>query len=183
MHLNLSVAANIFLGAEPRSRFGLVDNAMMARETAQILERLGLALPVAAKVGDLDIAQRQQVAIAKAVRRDPHVLLLDEPTAALNKGQTDFLFRLIRDLAGQGIAIVYVSHHLDEVLAISDRISVFRDGRKVAVVDRARADKDGLIATIVGRTLDAVERHRPAASHDEPCSRSATCPYAGVSTA
>lgn len=168
MHLNLSVAANIFLGAEPRSRFGLVDDAAMARQASRLLERLGLALPVAASVGNLDIAQRQQVAIAKAVRRDPHVLLLDEPTAALNKGQTDFLFRLIRDLAGQGIAIVYVSHHLDEVLAISDRISVFRDGRKVAVVDRSRADKDGLIATIVGRTLDAVERHRPAASHDEP---------------
>lgn len=161
LHLDLSVASNILLGAEPRTRLGTIDDRASARAASDLLRRLGLSLPVYKRLGDLDIAHRQQVAIAKAVREDAHVLLLDEPTAALNKGQADFLFRLIRDLAGHGLGIVYVSHHLDEVLAISDRITVLRNGRKVAVVEKGAADKDRLISTIVGRDLDAIEPHRP----------------------
>ena len=168
LHLDLSVAANIFLGAEPRRALGLIDHRATARRASELLSRLGLSLPVHRRLGELDIAHRQQVAIAKAVRDDVHVLLLDEPTAALNKAQADFLFRLIRDLAQQGMAVVYVSHQLDEVLAISDRITVLRNGCKVAVVDRGTADKDELIAMIVGRTLDAVERHRPVVAHADP---------------
>ena len=168
MHLDLSIAANIFLGDEPRKGFGLIDTKAMASRASALLERLGISLPVNTRLGELDIAHRQQVAIAKAVRKQPHVLLLDEPTAALNKGQADFLFRLIRDLANQGIAIVYVSHHLDEVLAISDRITVLRNGRKVAVVENATADKDALIAMIVGRDLDALEHHRSVAAARGP---------------
>ncbi|WP_029075317.1 sugar ABC transporter ATP-binding protein [Kaistia adipata] len=160
LHLDLSVAANIFLGAEPRMALGIIDEKAMARQASELLARLGLNLPVGRRLGDLDIADRQQVAIAKAVREKAHVLLLDEPTAALNKAQAEFLFNLIRDLARQGMAIVYVSHHLDEVLAISDRITVLRNGRKVALVDGKGADKEGLIAMIVGRTLDAVEPRR-----------------------
>lgn len=162
LHLDLSVAANIFLGAEPRYRFGLLDDRTMRRRASQLLARLGLALPVNGRLGDLDIALRQQVAIAKAVREDAQVLLLDEPTAALNKGQADFLFRLIRELARGGMAIVYVSHHLDEVLAISDRITILRNGRKVGVVRGEHSDKDELISMIVGRSLDAIEHHRLA---------------------
>jgi len=160
LHLDLSVAANVFMGAEPRTRLGLIDDRAMTHQTAALLDRLGLSLPPGQRLGDLDIAHRQQVAIAKAVREEAHLLLLDEPTAALNKGQAEFLFRLIRDLAGHGMAVVYVSHHLDEVLAISDRITVLRNGRKVGVVDRGSCDKDTLIAMIVGRSLDAVETHR-----------------------
>ncbi len=168
LHLDLSVAANMFLGAEPRKALGIIDDRAMARRASELLSRLGLSLPVYQRLGDLDIAHRQQVAIAKAVRAEAHVLLLDEPTAALNKNQADFLFRLIRDLAQQGMAIVYVSHHLDEVLAISDRITVLRNGRKVTVVDRGTADKNELISMMVGRTLDAVEVHRPAVTHPDP---------------
>ena len=169
LHLDLSVAANIFLGAEPRMALGIIDEKAMARQAGELLARLGLKLPVGTRLGDLDIADRQQVAIAKAVREKAHVLLLDEPTAALNKAQAEFLFSLIRDLARQGMAIVYVSHHLDEVLAISDRITVLRNGRKVALVDgKGAADKDGLIAMIVGRTLDAVEPHRLERPRAEP---------------
>lgn len=160
LHLDLSVAENIFLGAEPRRGFGLIDDAAMRERARLLLHDLGLDLPVDRRLGDLDIADRQQVAIAKAVREKAHVLLLDEPTAALNKAQADFLFRLIRDLARQGMAIVYVSHHLDEVLSIADRITILRNGRKVAVVDGKTSDKDSLISMIVGRTLGAVEPHR-----------------------
>ncbi len=160
LHLDMSVAANIFMGAEPRTRLGLVDDRAMVKGALALLARLGLSLPVEKRLGELDIAHRQQVAIAKAVRGKAHLLLLDEPTAALNKTQADFLFRLIRDLALQGMGVVYVSHHLDEVLAISDRITVLRNGRKVAVVDAATSDKEALISMIVGRALDAVEVHR-----------------------
>jgi ribose transport system ATP-binding protein len=168
LHLDLTVAANIFLGAEPRKAFGIIDEKAMAQQARELLARLGLNLPVDKRLGDFDIADRQQVAIAKAVREKAHVLLLDEPTAALNKAQAEFLFNLIRDLARQGMAIVYVSHHLDEVLEISDRITVLRNGRKVAVVEGRSADKDGLIAMIVGRTLDAVEPRRLEKPRSEP---------------
>jgi ABC-type sugar transport system ATPase subunit len=168
LHLDLSVAANIFLGAEPRRGPGIIDDKAMAVRATELLARLGLSLPVKTRLGDLDIAERQQVAIAKAVREKAHVLLLDEPTAALNKAQADFLFRLIRDLAKQGMAIVYVSHHLDEVLSISDRITILRNGRKVAVVDGKSSDKDTLISMIVGRSLDAVEVHRDSKGKGAP---------------
>ncbi|HET7412519.1 MAG TPA: sugar ABC transporter ATP-binding protein, partial [Pararhizobium sp.] len=156
LHLDLSVAANIFLGAEPRTRLHLIDDAEIRRRAEQVLSQIGLKLPVDKRLGDLDAAERQQVAIAKAVREQAHVLLLDEPTAALNKNQADFLFKLIRDLAGRGLAIVYISHHLDEVLSISDRITILRNGRKVQVTKRGEADKDSLISMIVGHDIDAV---------------------------
>lgn len=158
LHLDLSVAANIFLGAEPRKGLGIIDEAEMERRAAEVLAKIGLALPVEKRLCDLDAAHRQQVAIAKAVREKAKVLLLDEPTAALNKAQADFLFSLIRDLAGHGLAIVYISHHLEEVLFISDRISVLRNGRKVHVVERGVSNKDALISMIVGHDVKVAHR-------------------------
>lgn len=158
LHLELSVATNVFLGAEPRGRFGLIDDAAMNRKAQDLMDQLGLQFPVTARLGDLDIASRQLVAIAKAVREEARVLLLDEPTAALNKGQAEFLFQLIRSLAASGLAIVYISHHLDEVLSISDRITILRNGRKVHLVKAAEADKDSLISMIVGRSLEKADR-------------------------
>jgi ABC-type sugar transport system ATPase subunit len=158
LHPDLSVAANVFLGAEPRGRFGFVDEAEMLRRTVALMNDMGLAVPAEMRLGDLDICQRQQVAIVKAVREDAKVLMLDEPTAALNKGQAEFLFALIRDLAAKGMAIIYISHHLDEVLAISDRITVLRDGRTVGIVEGRDARKDGLIAMMVGRSVEKAAR-------------------------
>ena len=163
LHLELSVAANVLLGAEPRTRFGFVDERKIRRKAEEVLSHIGLKLPVDKRLGDLDAAERQQVAIAKAVREQARVLLLDEPTAALNKNQADFLFSLIRDLTARGLAIVYISHHLDEVLSISDRITVLRDGRKVQVTSRGEADKDKLISMIVGHEV-GLARAKVAAS-------------------
>jgi len=168
LHLNLSVAANIFLGSELRTRLRLVDNAAIEREASALLARLGLTLPVAATLGDLDIAHRQQVAIAKAVRANARVLLLDEPTAALNKSQTDFLFRLIRSLAADGIAVVYISHHLDEVLAIADRITVLRNGRRVGVVTAGSVSKADLVEMIAGHGVSEVSERRRRSGKREP---------------
>ena len=168
VHLDLTVAANVFLGAEPKTRLGLIDEAEMARRTDALMAEIGVSVPPNMRLGDLDIAVRQQVVIAKAIREDAKVLLLDEPTAALNKNQTDFLFRLIRNLADKGMAVVYISHHLDEVLAISDRITVLRNGKKVGVVESKTDDKDGLISMIVGRALEKTTREAvPENSNDE----------------
>lgn len=150
LHLDLDVASNLFLGHEPRTRLRLVDDAEMQRAATRLLGRLGLDLPLDRPLVELDVADRQQVAIAKALRADARVLLLDEPTAALNKGQTAFFFQFIRDLAASGIAVVYVSHHLDEVLAIADRVTVLRDGRRVGTVTADTVNKEQLIEMIVG---------------------------------
>lgn len=163
LHLDLSVAENICLGDEPRTRLGLIDDASMVERATELLARLGLSLLATSRLGDLDMALRQQVAIAKAVRKDASVLLLDEPTSALNSTQIDFLFRLIHTLARGGMAIVYVSHHLDEVLAIADRITVLRDGRRVADVDTHVVDKDQLIAMMVGQAVRTTAISRTAA--------------------
>ena len=168
LHLDLSVAENIFLGSEPLTRWGLVDDATMTRRAQALLERLGLSVPAASRLGDLDLALRQQVAIAKAVREDASVLLLDEPTSALNAGQVEFLFQLIRNLARGGMAIVYISHHLDEVLAIADRITVFRDGRQVDAVDALAIDKAGLIAKMVGHSVDAAAPRAESRARGNP---------------
>jgi ABC-type sugar transport system ATPase subunit len=159
LHLELSVAANILLGAEPRTRLGFINHKDIHRKAEEVLSHIGLDLPVDRRLGDLDAAERQQVAIAKAVREQARVLLLDEPTAALNKNQADFLFSLIRDLTARGLAIVYISHHLDEVLSITDRITVLRNGRKVQVTNRGEADKDRLISMIVGHEVEVARAH------------------------
>ena len=161
LHLDLDVPANLFLGHEPRTRLRLIDETAMRTAAKRLLDRLGLSLPLDRPVGELDVADRQQVAIAKALRADARVLLLDEPTAALNKAQTAFLFRFIRSLAASGVAVVYVSHFLDEVLTIADRISVLRNGRLAGVVAANTVNKEQLIGMIVGGNQPELVRTQP----------------------
>jgi ABC-type sugar transport system ATPase subunit len=149
----LNVAENLFLGREPRTRLGAVDHARMQSEAGRALAALGLQLDPRAPLPRLDMAQRQQLTIAKAVQREGRVLLLDEPTAALNKTQADFLFTLVRRLVGEGLAVLYISHHLDEVLAIADTVTVLRDGRRVGTVAADALDKAALVSMMVGQQL------------------------------
>jgi ABC-type sugar transport system ATPase subunit len=165
LHLDLSVAQNIFLGSEPRRGLVLVDDVTMQRRAEELLERLGLSINPHNRVGDLDLAVRQQVAIAKAVREQAAVLMLDEPTSALNAAHLDFLFRLIGNVKQAGLAVIYVSHFLNEVMTISDRISVFRDGRHVAQFGAGEVSKEGLIETMVGRAAEPSSK-RPAPKTD-----------------
>ncbi|MEJ2288333.1 MAG: sugar ABC transporter ATP-binding protein [Deinococcales bacterium] len=159
----LNVAENLYLGREPRTPLGAVDHARMQSEAGRVLAALGLQLDPRAPLPRLDMAQRQQLTIAKAVQRQGRVLLLDEPTAALNKTQADFLFTLVRRLVEEGLAVLYISHHLDEVLAIADTVTVLRDGRRVGTVAADALDKAELVSMMVGQQLVEEEaRHAPA---------------------
>lgn len=155
----LTVAENIYLGRPPR-RFGMVDRSRMRREAAALVESLGLSLDIDAVVGDLGIAQRQRVEIAKALSLDAHFLIMDEPTAVLSQTETKQLFRLVRELTAQGVGVVFISHLLDEVAEIGDRVTVLRDGIQAGETS-ADADHEELVRLMVGRSIEQQhpERH------------------------
>ena len=160
---HLSAFDNIFVGREPRKFGGLVlDRARMRRETRALLERLGEAdaFDPSRPVGELSVAQRQMVGMARALSQDCRLLIMDEPTASLSERETRVLFNLIRQLKQSGVSILYVSHRLDEVFALADRVTVFRDGKFVATHATAEIDKDKLIQRMVGRELLNVD-HAP----------------------
>jgi erythritol transport system ATP-binding protein len=148
---NLSVADNIFLGRE-RTRRGLIDKPLQERETAEAMARLEQRIHPRALVGDLPLGQQQIVEIAKAIARDARVLIMDEPTSALSAAEIAALFRLIRDLKSRGVAIVYVSHRLEELLTIGDTITVLRDGRVVAESEIAAATVPWIVEKMTGHT-------------------------------
>jgi ABC-type sugar transport system ATPase subunit len=131
----------------------------MQAETRALLQRLGEAdaFDPSCPVGELSVAQRQMVGMARALSQDCRLLIMDEPTASLSERETRVLFNLIRQLKSQGVSILYVSHRLDEVFALSDRVTVFRDGRFVATHPTSEFDKDKLIQLMVGRELIATD--------------------------
>ena len=152
---HLTVAQNIFIGREPMTRFGLViDTPKMLRDTQAIFERLHLHLDPNTLVSDLTVAKQQMVEIAKALSfHGTRVLIMDEPTAALNNVEIDDLFRIIGQLKSQGVGIVYISHKMDELKRISDRVTVMRDGQYINTVPTATTSMDTIIGMMVGRSL------------------------------
>src|SRR5690554_2494572 len=148
----LSVAENIVLGAEPRQG-PMIDRAKARKSTAELIEQFGFDISPRATVGDLPLGLQQQVEILKVLYRDAHILVLDEPTAVLTPQETVVLFRFIREFAEQGNAIIFISHKLDEVMEICDRMSVMRDGRMIGTVDRANTDQRRLANMMVGREV------------------------------
>jgi len=160
---HLSVAQNIFIGREPLGRLGMfIDTGKMARDTREIFERLHLNLEPYTLVRDLTVARQQMVEIARALSLDSRVLIMDEPTAALNDAEIDDLFRIIGQLKRQGVGIVYISHKMDELKRISDRVTVMRDGQYIGTVPTATTSMDTIIGMMVGRTL--LDDERPPAS-------------------
>ncbi len=149
---HMTVAENIWIGREPR-RLGFIDHEALRRKTQALLDQLGIDLHPDDRVDDLVVANRQVVEIAKAVSYDTDVLIMDEPTSSLTEREISHLFRIVRTLRGQGKAVVYITHKMDEVFAIADEISVFRDGRHVATDDASAFTQHGLIALMVGREL------------------------------
>jgi ribose transport system ATP-binding protein len=151
---HLTVAQNIFMGREPRGRPSfMLDDRRLGQQASELIERLHLALDPRAKVKDLKIAQQQMVAIAQALSIDASVLIMDEPTAALTDTEIEELFRIIRQLREHGVGIVHISHRLEELRQISDRVTVMRDGRHVATFDTPTKAIPEIIAMMVGRTI------------------------------
>ncbi|HEV7276822.1 MAG TPA: sugar ABC transporter ATP-binding protein [Devosiaceae bacterium] len=163
----LSVARNIFLGREPRGRGGLVDQRRLLEETATLLRQHAIALDPAAEVSSLSVAQQQMVEIARALSFAARILILDEPTAVLSLAEQDNLFSIMRRLRQDGLLILYVSHRLDEVLAIADRVTVLRDGRKVATRVREGLTLGDIVTMMIGESRAMAPRQAPPPSSAE----------------
>jgi ribose transport system ATP-binding protein len=159
---HLSVAQNMFIGREPRGRFGVfLDEDRLNAKAREILERMHVRLDPRALVGTLTVAKQQMVEIAKALSFDSRVLIMDEPTSALNDTEIAELFRIIRQLKSRGVGVIYISHKMDELEQISDRVTVLRDGEYVATVGTKDTSVEAIISMMVGRTLtDATPAHR-----------------------
>jgi ribose transport system ATP-binding protein len=169
LHLmnHLTAAQNIFLGREPRGRTGLfLDEERLNRDTVTLFDRLKLKLLPTTQISELTVARQQMVEIAKALSHTTRVLIMDEPTAALNNTEIDDLFRIIRQLRDEGVGIVYISHKMDEIARIADRITVMRDGQTIATV-AANTPMQEVIALMVGRKIEQAEKNVPDTASNE----------------
>ncbi|RED49051.1 sugar ABC transporter ATP-binding protein [Aestuariispira insulae] len=153
---HLSVAENISFEALPRNRFGFLDKTRMNARARQALDAIGLSdVDVKSPVKDLGIAHRQLVEIARALQSESRILILDEPTATLTDRETERLFDIVRSIQAKGVAVVFVSHHLNEVFEICDRVTVLRSGETIITEDIADTSPDRVVAHMVGRRLAA----------------------------
>jgi ABC-type sugar transport system ATPase subunit len=155
-----SILANLFPDEQP-TRFGLVDSAEMRRRALPVLQRVGLTLDPDTVVGGLGVGERQLVELSRLLIVRPRVLILDEPNSALNEAETRRLFSILRELSADGITIIYVSHRLEEVFQIADRITVIRNGRIVLTAERAAATMAEIVEAMVGIDPDALFPPRP----------------------
>jgi ribose transport system ATP-binding protein len=165
---HLSVAQNIFIGREPMGRFGLfVDTPKMLQDTQEILDKLHLKLDPNTLVGELTVAKQQMVEIAKALSFESKILIMDEPTAALNNVEIEDLFRIIRQLKSHGVGMVYISHKMDELKVISDRVTVMRDGQYIGTVPTEGTTMETIINMMVGRALFEGDGPTEISGHNE----------------
>jgi len=149
----MTVADNMFLGRE-RTRHGLIDSGFESDTARLQFKKLGVDIDPHKRVSDLTVAQQQLVEIARALLTDAKILVMDEPTAALTPREVESLFSILRDLAGRGIGIIFISHRLDEIFQISDRVTVMRDGETIAALPTAGLTRRRLIELMVGRSLE-----------------------------
>jgi ribose transport system ATP-binding protein len=159
----LTVAENIFLGRQPKGRFGLVDHGRMQREASALLASLGVSIDPTALVGAISIAERQMVAIARAVSTDARIIIFDEPTSSLSERETELLFGIIQQLRSKGVGVIYISHRMEEIFRLCDRVTVFRDGRYVATKKVADTRLPEIIAMMIGRDISDLFRKEPVA--------------------
>jgi len=157
----LTVGENIFLGKEP-AKLGTINWSQLYHQASNLLRELRLPIDPRTKVGSLGIGQQQLVEIAKALSQNAKILVLDEPTAALTESEVETLFGILKELLDRGVGMIYISHKLDEVFTLSDRITVLRDGKTVSTNRAADTDKNRVIADMVGREVGDIF---PTADH------------------
>ncbi|SFN74823.1 monosaccharide ABC transporter ATP-binding protein, CUT2 family [Bradyrhizobium sp. Ghvi] len=158
----LSVADNIFLGREPLIGGVLIDRRRMARTAERLLARLGVAIAPETRIAGLRVGEQQLVEIAKALSLNARILIMDEPTSALSSSECDTLFKIVRQLASEGVAIIYTSHRIEEVLELANRVTVLRDGRHVVTARIDQLSRGAIISAMVGREMAAHARSATA---------------------
>ncbi len=149
----LTAVENIFLARELKTSFGLLDRRAMRLRSKEVLGKLGVDVALDVPIAELSVAEQQFVEIAKALSLDARILVLDEPTATLTPAEVEHLFKVMADLRRQGVAMVFISHHLEEIFEICDRITVLRDGEYVGTREVKSIDTDGLVEMMVGRRI------------------------------
>lgn len=149
----MTVAENVWIRREPKNALGLIDHQRMAEMTRKLFEQLRLKIDPTAEISTLSVAQRQMVEIAKAVSHESQVLIMDEPTSAITETEVEHLFEIIRDLKSRGVAVVYITHKMNELFEIADEFSVFRDGKYVGTHASADVTRDDIIRMMVGREI------------------------------
>jgi inositol transport system ATP-binding protein len=158
----MTIAENIYLGREPTNRLGLIDKRRMLADTQALFERWEISLNPRRVMKTLSVAQTQMVEIAKAISYESRLIIMDEPTSAISEREVEHLHGMIRSLRETGVAIVYITHKMDEVFRISDEVTVFRDGKHVSTLPAAELDRHRLITLMVGRELTHMFPKEPA---------------------
>ncbi|MFD1807485.1 sugar ABC transporter ATP-binding protein [Gemmobacter lanyuensis] len=158
----MTVAENIWIRREPRNRLGLIDHAELNRRTAALFAELDIRIDPDRLVGDLSVANRQMVEIAKAVSYNSQVLIMDEPTSTLTEREVEHLFRIINTLRAKGTGIIYITHKMNELFEIADEVSVFRDGEHIATRASSDLTRDDVIRMMVGRDISQMFPKVPA---------------------
>ncbi len=165
---HLTVAQNIYIGREPMINGIYIDDKKMEQDAKALFDRIGVDIDPGAVLGTLTVGKQQMVEIAKAVSHDSKILILDEPTAALTQVEVEELFSIMRDLKAKGIGMIYISHRMDEINRISDRITVMRDGEYVGTLITADTTKDEIVKMMVGRVIYGDKKEASTVPADAP---------------
>lgn len=168
MMAHLTVAQNIYIGREPKVGGMFIDDRKMIDDAKALFDRIGIRIDPTARLGSLTVGKQQMVEIAKAISRDSKLLILDEPTAALTQPEVEELFAIMNDLRQKGIGMIYISHRMDEIGRISDRITVMRDGEYVGTINTKETTKDELVKMMVGRVIYNEQKEKSLVQGDAP---------------
>ncbi len=163
---HLTVAQNIYIGREPMIKGVCIDDKKMEKDAQELFDRIGVKIDPSAILGTLTVGKQQMVEIAKAVSKESKILILDEPTAALTQLEVEELFKIMNDLKAKGIGMVYISHRMDEINRISDRITVMRDGEYVGTLITKDTTKDEIVKMMVGRVIYGDKKEQSNVSED-----------------
>lgn len=165
---HLTVAQNIYIGREPMKNGIYIDDKKMEQDAKELFDKIGVDIDPSVLVGSLTVGKQQMVEIAKAVSHNSKILILDEPTAALTQTEVDELFAIMADLKSKGIGMIYISHRMDEINRISDRITVMRDGEYVGTLVTSETTKDEIVKMMVGRVIYGDKKEQSNVKKDAP---------------